>query len=75
MSDKNPSAQALARWETEGGALRNGRSPQRPLDQNQGAKLIVDMAMGKALRETNLENGKNPAALANGRLARLKSGS
>src|SRR5215813_4387373 len=66
--DKNPSARALARWETEGGALRNGRNPRRPLDPNQDAKLIIDMAMGEALRGTNLESGKNPAALALGRL-------
>ena len=80
MTDKrgkghDPSARALARWETEGGAPRNGRNPQRPRDPNQLAKLIVDMATGEALRETKLEDGKNPAALALGRLGGLRDGS
>ena len=71
----DPSAGALARWETEGGAPRNGRNPQRSRDPNQRANLIVDMATGEALRETKLENGKNPAAVALGRLGALKGGS
>ena len=80
MTDKrgkshNPSARALARWETEGGAPRNGRNPKRTRDPNQRAKLIVDMATGEALRETKLESGKNPAAVALGRLGGLKGGS
>jgi hypothetical protein len=71
----DPSARALARWETEGGAPRNGRNPQRPRDPNQRAKLIVDMATGEALRETKLQDGKNPAAVALCRLGGLKGGS
>jgi hypothetical protein len=58
MTDKrdkshNPSARALARWETEGGAPKDGRNSKRPRDPNQLAKLIVDMATGEALRESS----------------------
>jgi hypothetical protein len=69
----DPSARALARWETEGGALKDGRNSKLPSDQL--ANLIVDMATGEALRETKLEDGKNPAAVALGQFGGLKSGS
>jgi hypothetical protein len=49
---RDPSAQALGRWESEGGATRDGRISKRPRDPNQLAKLIVDMATGEALRES-----------------------
>jgi len=69
----DPSTRALARWETEGGALEDGRDSKLPSDQL--ASLIVDMATGEALRETKLEDGRNPAAVALGRFGGLKSGS
>jgi hypothetical protein len=79
MTDKrdshDPSARALGRWESEGGAPKDGRNSKRPRDPSQLAKLIVDMATGEALRESRLEDGKNPAAVALGRLRELKSGS
>ena len=56
----DPSAEALGRWETEGGASKDGRNSIRPRDSNQLAKLIVDMATGEALRETKLEDGTTP---------------
>jgi hypothetical protein len=71
----NPSARALARWETEGGAPKDGRNSKRLHASHQLAKLIVDMATGEALRETKLEDGRNPAAVALGRLGGLKGGS
>ena len=54
----DPSARALARWETEGGAPKEGRNSKRRREPNQFAELIVDMAMGEALREAKLEDGK-----------------
>ena len=79
MTDKrdkshDPSARALGRWESEGGAPKDGRDSKRPRDPNQLAKLIVDMATGEALRESQLEGGTNPAAVALGRLGGLKGG-
>jgi hypothetical protein len=50
------------------------RSSKRPRDTNQLAKLIVDMATGEAPPETKTEDGKNPAAVALGRLGGLKGG-
>jgi len=46
----------------------------RPRDTNQLAKLIVDMATGTAPPETKADDGKNPAAVALGRLGGLKGG-
>ncbi len=49
------------------------RSSKRPRDANQLARSIVDMAT----QETNpipLDDGKNPAAVALGRLGGLKGG-
>jgi hypothetical protein len=71
----DPSARALGRWESEGGAPKDGRYSKRSRDPNQLAKLIVDMATGEALRESRLEDGTKPAAVALGRLGGLKSGS
>ena len=50
------------------------RSSNRPRDLNQLAKLIVDMATGDAPPETKADDGKNPAAVALGRLGGLKGG-
>lgn len=46
--------------------------PKRPRDANQLAKFIVDMATGEIPAEAN--EGKNPAAVALGRLGGLKGG-
>lgn len=50
------------------------RSSKRPRDLNQLAKLIVDMATGEAPPETTTDDGKNPAAVALGRLGGKKGG-
>lgn len=50
------------------------KTPKRPRDTNQLAKLIVDMATGEAEPETKPQDGKNPAAVALGRLGGLRGG-
>jgi len=50
------------------------RSSKRPRDPNQLAKLIVDMATGEAPSDSKADDGKNPAAVALGRLGGLKGG-
>lgn len=49
-------------------------SIKRPRDPNQLAKLIVDMATGEAPADSLDLGGKNPAAVALGRLGGLKGG-
>jgi hypothetical protein len=48
--------------------------PRRPRDASQLAKLIVDMATGDAPADAKDDNGKNPAAVALGRLGGMKGG-
>lgn len=48
--------------------------PKRPRDPNQLAKLIVDMATGDAPPDSKADDGKNPAAVALGRLGGQKGG-
>jgi hypothetical protein len=50
------------------------RSSKRPRDPNQLAKLIVDMATGEAAPDSVAADGKNPAAVALGRLGGKKGG-
>ena len=50
------------------------RSSTRPRDPNQLAKLIVDMATGEARPDAPADDGKNPAAVALGRLGGAKGG-
>ncbi len=52
------------------------KHPKRPRDLNQWAKRMVDIATGEATdREpTPEEQGKNPSAVARGRLGGLKGG-
>lgn len=50
------------------------KHPKRPRDPNQLAKLIVGMATGEAPPDTKGDDGKNPAAVALGRLGGLKGG-
>ena len=52
----------------------SAQRPRRPRDPNQLAKLIVDMATGETTRDTEDLKGKNPAAVALGRLGGLKGG-
>lgn len=47
--------------------------PKRPRDTNQLAKFIVDLSTGE-VEEQNLDAGKDPAAMARGRLGGLKGG-
>jgi hypothetical protein len=51
----------------------SGQRPGRTRDPSQLAKLIVDMATGEAPSDSAIE-GKNPAAVALGRLGGLKGG-
>ncbi len=46
---------------------------KRPKDTNQLAKFITDLATGET-QEPDLNKGKNPAAVALGRLGGLKGG-
>lgn len=49
--------------------------PTRPKDANKLAKLIVDIATGEVDEsETNEDEGKNPAAVALGKLGGQKGG-
>jgi hypothetical protein len=47
--------------------------PKRPRDPNQLAKLITEIATGERSEE-NPDKGKNPAAVALGKLGGLKGG-
>jgi hypothetical protein len=47
--------------------------PKRPRDANQLAKTIIDLATGEAT-EPVIEDKRNPAAVALGRLGGLKGG-
>ena len=47
--------------------------PKRPRDVSQRAKLIVDIATGEA-EDKNPDEGKNPHAVALGRLGGKKGG-
>src|SRR5690242_10154699 len=47
---------------------RSSNPRKRPRDPNQLAKLIVDQATGAAPIEVSADDGKNPAAVALGRL-------
>jgi hypothetical protein len=48
------------------------KKPKRPRDTNQLAKFITDLATGEIEEKT--EDGKNPAAVALGRMGGLKGG-
>lgn len=48
-------------------------TPKRPKDTNQRAKFIVDLLTGNAI-EVPAPDGKNPAAVALGRLGGKKGG-
>ena len=50
------------------------KTPKRPKDTNQLAKLLVDISTGEASDEPPKESGKNPNAVALGRLGGLKGG-
>jgi hypothetical protein len=49
------------------------KTPKRPKDPNQLAKLIADIATGEA-EETKPESNKDPAAVELGRKGGLKGG-
>jgi len=54
---------------------RSSKTPKRPRDVNLLAKAIVDEATGDAVEEdTPTDEGKNPAAVALGRLGGKKGG-
>jgi hypothetical protein len=51
------------------------KNPKRPRDTNQLAKFIADLATGEAEEPApQPDTGKNPAAVALGRLGGLKGG-
>lgn len=47
---------------------------KRPTDPNQRAKSIVDIATGEMEDTDKIQDGKNPAAVALGKLGGLKGG-
>jgi hypothetical protein len=49
------------------------RSRKRPRDPNQLAKLVTDIATGE-VEDTQVDDGKDPAAVALGRKGGLKGG-
>jgi hypothetical protein len=49
------------------------KKPKRPVDANQRAKLIVDLATGQ-VDEPDPDKGKNQKAVERGRLGGLKGG-
>ena len=53
---------------------RSSKSPKRPSDINELAKSIVDIATGTTPATQPDDSGKNPAAVALGRLGGLKGG-
>lgn len=65
----NGNAKALDRWNNEGGAPKGGQyHRERPHDQAQLAKLIVDVATGEVADRASEANGIRPAAVKRGRL-------
>lgn len=50
------------------------RSSKRPRDVNALAKALVDVATGETLPDATIVDGKNPAAVALGRMGGLKGG-
>ena len=50
------------------------RSRKRPRDPSQFAKFIIDVATGEATDRDESQSGKNPAAVALGRLGGKKGG-
>ncbi len=50
------------------------KKPKRPRDTNQLAKFIIDVATGEAELPEKQDDGKNPAAVALGRLGGKKGG-
>jgi hypothetical protein len=50
------------------------KKPRQPRDPNQLAKLMVDVATGAARLPADLSDGKNPAAVALGKLGGMKGG-
>lgn len=55
-------------------SMQNRSSKKRPRDTNQLAKSIVDIATGESEPDAPVDDGKNPAAVALGRLGGLKGG-
>ena len=49
------------------------KRPARPRDPNQLAKMIVDLSIGEA-QDADHNAGKDPAAIARGRMGGLKGG-
>lgn len=50
------------------------KKPKRPRDANQLAHFIIQAATGEVELPENKDDGKNPAAVALGRLGGLKGG-
>lgn len=53
---------------------KRSSKPKRPRDVNQLAKVITDEATGQAPPKADPDEGKNPNAVALGRLGGLKGG-
>lgn len=50
------------------------KNPKRPRDTNQLAKFMIDVATGETRLPEDKPTGKNPAAVALGKLGGLKGG-
>lgn len=50
------------------------KNPKRPRDTNQLAKFIIDVATGEETLPEDKPTGKNPAAVALGKLGGAKGG-
>ena len=53
---------------------RSSKHPKRPHDMNQLAKAILDISVGAVPPDPDPDEGKNPAAVALGRLGGAKGG-
>ena len=50
------------------------KTPKRPKDTNQRAKSIVELLTGESTELKKVDDGKNPHAVALGRMGGLKGG-
>jgi len=53
---------------------QSSKRPKRPRDVNQLAKAIVDLSVGEVQLGPDPDQGKNPTAVATGRIGGLKGG-
>ncbi len=54
--------------------MADSKTPRRPRDPNELAKFVVDMATGETDERVRMDDGRDAAAVALGRLGGLKGG-